>query len=268
MDRLKHLPKLPPRELALNAAAVTATLSAIIWCVRDYHEFLALGRGGAPYNVIGWAIVTLLRPFALSKRGAKQVSSYPADGAHDDIRDLPTRAGLPASVGGIVPHRQLSQHPPEEMKQYITNLFKNAVAGNSDILEERLSLYERHNPALFVHDNILSSADSAVPETARIARGEIGHIHPDFSIHLYLSPADARLIIEKGWGEKHRLSKPENSLFKFKRFHIADTYILIYGPRDEEEIEVVRKILQSSIRFMTGRSNVELSEWRTALSPI
>jgi hypothetical protein len=117
MDRLKQLSRLPPRELAFSAAAMTAALSAFIWCIRDYHDFLALGPGGAPYNVMGWAIITMLRPFALSKRGARQVSSYPADGAHEDIRDLPKRVGLPASVGGIVPHRQLSQHPPEEMKQ-------------------------------------------------------------------------------------------------------------------------------------------------------
>ncbi|KIW66958.1 hypothetical protein PV04_06238 [Phialophora macrospora] len=264
MDRLTQIPKLPPRELALNAAAVTAALSAIIWCIRDYHEFLALGPGGAASNIRGWAMVTMLRPFALSKGGARQVSSYPADGAHEDIRDLPRRVGSPASVGGIIPHRQLSQHPPEEMKQHITNLFKNALAQNSDVLEERLSLYEKHNPALFVREHILSSNDPAVPETARIARGELGHIHPDFSLHLYLSPADARLVIEKGWGEKHRLSKPDNSIFNFRRFHMADTYLLIYGPRNEEEMEVARKILQSSIRFMTGRTDAEVSQWSAA----
>ena len=86
-----------------------------------------------------------------------------------------------------------------------------------------------------------------------------------YSLHLYLSPADARQIITKGWGEKHRLSKPESSIFKFKSFGLTDTYIMIYGPRNEEEIETVGKILQSSIRFMTGRTDVELPQWKTAL---
>ena len=53
---------------------------------------------------------------------------------------------------------------------------------NGTLLEERLSLYEKHNPALFVRQHILQSEDQAVPETARIARGEIGHVHPDVSI--------------------------------------------------------------------------------------
>ncbi len=117
MDRLKQLPQLPPRELALSAAAITAVLGTVILCVRDYQDFLALGPGGAPYNVRGWAWVTSLRPFALSKRGALQTSSFPVDGAHKEIEALPTRTGVRASVGGIIPHRQLSQHPGDDVKQ-------------------------------------------------------------------------------------------------------------------------------------------------------
>ena len=121
MDRLRQLPQLPPRELAMNAAAITGlttlAVGAIVWCVRDYHDFLALGPGGAPYNVGGWTIVTLIRPFALSKGGAKQVSTFPSEGAHEEIQNLPERKGERASVGGIIPHRQLSQHTPKEMQQ-------------------------------------------------------------------------------------------------------------------------------------------------------
>ncbi|KAJ9609446.1 hypothetical protein H2200_005773 [Cladophialophora chaetospira] len=265
MDRLQQLQRLPPRELALSAAAAAAIMGTAVWCIRDYQDFLALGPGGAAYNLKGWAWVTSLRPFALSKQGALQTSSYPTDGAHEEIKDLPSRAGPRASVGGIIPHRQLSQHPPKDVTQYITNLFKNAVVQNSDLLQERLSLYEKHNPALFVHDDIFSSSDSSASETARISRGEIGHVHPDYSIHLYFSPADARHIIAKGWGEKHRLSKPKTSIFQFQKYGLSDTYIMIYGPRTEEEIETVSKILQNSIRFMTGRTDVQLPQWRTAL---
>ena len=42
-----------------------------------------------------------------------------------------------------------------------------------------MSLYEKHNPALFVHNDILSSQDRAIPETALVSRGELGHVHPD-----------------------------------------------------------------------------------------
>jgi hypothetical protein len=78
-----------------------------------------------------------------------------------------------------------------------------------------------------------------------------------------LSPADARQVILKGWGEKHRLSKPKTSLIQFEKFHLADTYLMIYGPRNEEELEHVRKILCCSIRFMTGCEDVEVPQWKT-----
>lgn len=121
MDHLKQLRQLPPKELAVNAAILagltTLTVGAMTWCVRDYQEYLALGPGGLPYNIGGWAVVSILRPFALSKSGAKQTSTYPSEGAHEEIKSLPNRTGERASVGGIIPHRQLSQHAPEEMKQ-------------------------------------------------------------------------------------------------------------------------------------------------------
>jgi hypothetical protein len=60
-------------------------------------------------------------------------------------------------------------------------MFKNIVRQNSDLLEERLSLYEKHNPALFVREEVLAGKDYSIPETAHLARGEIGHVHPDVS---------------------------------------------------------------------------------------
>ena len=60
-------------------------------------------------------------------------------------------------------------------------MFKNVVAQNSELLESRLSLYEKHNPAIFVRQDLLMSKDGAAPETAHLARGEVGHVHPDVS---------------------------------------------------------------------------------------
>lgn len=54
-------------------------------------------------------------------------------------------------------------------------------------------LYERHHDALFVAHKLLESQPDTMPNTAIIARGELGHAHPDLSVHLYLSPADARI---------------------------------------------------------------------------
>ncbi|KAL2067680.1 hypothetical protein VTL71DRAFT_15776 [Oculimacula yallundae] len=259
-------------KLNVNLPFVAATFgtgliaSFAVWCYRDYQDYLALGPGGPPYNVKGWGWITFgIRPFAMSKTGALYVKDYPQDGVHSSIEELPVRKGERAVLGGIAPHRQLSQHSPEIMRQFITNLFSNAAKQHSDLLHIQKSKYERHHDALFVSSELLASRDSAnIPETAQIARGELGHAHPDLSVHLYLRPADARRIIEKSWAERHRLAVPKTSWIK-NMYAVSDTYLMIYGPRNDAEMEVLRVILENSIRFMTGTENVQRIEWKTAL---
>ncbi|PCD38544.1 hypothetical protein AU210_007016 [Fusarium oxysporum f. sp. radicis-cucumerinum] len=251
--------------LIATTSGAAALVAFAAWCFKDYRDYLALGPGGPPYNVKGWAWITFgIRPFALSKSGATYVADYPTEGSHPEIQSLPRRQGERALLGGIAPHRQLSQHAPTRMRTYIENLFTNAARQHPTILETKKSLYERHHDALFVSHMLLESQPECLPNTAIIARGELGHVHPDLSVHLYLSPADARVIIEKGWAERHRLSVPETSWVKNK-YAIASTYLMIYGPRDEAEMEVLRVILESSIGFMTGQDEVEKVQWKDIL---
>ncbi|KZL72657.1 hypothetical protein CT0861_07431 [Colletotrichum tofieldiae] len=248
------------RRPILTTILTSVSTSVLVWAIRDYRAYIALGPGGVPHNFGGWLFVTLgIRPFALSKASATWTGDYPDEGAHDEIKDLPQRKGTRAELGGIVPHRQLSQHAPERMREYIQNLFANAAAQNLNLLESKLSLYERNNQALFVSPEVLAS--STPPTTSHTARGEIGHHHGDLSVHMYLSPADAKLAIAKGWAERHRLALPRGSLLA-NRFHVADSYVMVYGPRDEEEMEVLAVVLKNGIRFMTGREDVEGIEWR------
>lgn len=138
---------------------------------------------------------------------------------------------------------------------------KEVVEQNSTLVEAKLSHYERHNPALYIHPNVLASTSSAVPEAARVAQGEIGHIHPDLSIHLYFSEVDAKAIMERGWGERHRLARKTPWYYPGQKFMfgLAPTYVLVYGPRGEAEFEVVKTLLKTSVRFMTGSTEVKLA---------
>ncbi|KAF9761430.1 hypothetical protein IL306_003817 [Fusarium sp. DS 682] len=268
MADLQHLKTLLERTmhhrpwLLVTTSGAAALVALAAWCIKDHHDYLALGPGGPPYNVRGWAWITFgIRPFALSKSGATYVADYLTEGSHPTIRNLPRRQGERAILGGIAPHRQLSQHAPERMRTYIQNLFTNATRQHPSILETKKSLYERHHDALFVSCKLLESPPESLPNTAIIARGELGHAHPDLSVHLYLSPEDARVIIEKGWAERHRLSVPETSWVKNK-YAIASIYLMIYGPRDEKEMEILGVILENSIRFMTGEAEVEKVQWK------
>lgn len=129
---------------------------------------------------------------------------------------------------------------------------------NPDFLEQRLSSLEKHHSALFVHPSLFENG-SVLPETATATKGEIGHIHGESSLHLYLSPADARVVIEKGWAQRHRLARTQPWWYPGKKKFvcgIGDTFLLIYAPRDDAELRVLNVLLRASARFMTGREDI------------
>lgn len=64
----------------------------------------------------------------------------------------------------------------------------------------------------------------------------------DGSMHLNLAPKDAKLVLERGWGQRHPLSGRM----------LYTGLLMIYAPRGEEELEVVKRITKASIRFMLG----------------
>lgn len=139
----------------------------------------------------------------------------------------------------------------------VLSLFSSIVLKNPNLLEQKLSSLEKHNIALFVHPNLLAKPDN-LPEPAVVSKGELGHIHGDTSMHLYFSPADAKVIIEKGWGERHRCARTQPWWFGGKKymFNIGDTFLIVYAPRDEQELDVLRTLIRASARYMTGDETV------------
>ena len=63
-------------------------------------------------------------------------------------------------------------------------------------------------------------------------------------MHVSLSPPDAKLVIERGWGERFGLS---GSI-------VPVTYIMIYAPHPGEvkEEETVERIIRAGVKFMLG----------------
>ena len=97
-----------------------------------------------------------------------------------------------------------------------------------------LSHFEKHTAAVTLRPACRHGVD------ARLARGEIAHIHPsDGSIHMVLGPSDTRTVIERGWGERHGLAGIALGL--------PATYTLIYAPRDREEVDTIAAILDAAI---------------------
>ena len=57
--------------------------------------------------------------------------------------------------------------------------------------------------------------------------------------------------IKKGWGQRDAFSLVE-MLQKMAGFILPVNYILVYAPRDEEEVEISMMIVKAAVRFMTG----------------
>ncbi len=127
------------------------------------------------------------------------------------------------------PHAQLSQNAPYELQE---KLFELARSLEGVFTGESLVSVPGAR-ALFLEESL-----AAGPEEAFQAGREFAHIHPehDGSLHLTLPLAMGREVEEKGWGEPHPVSPS----------------MMIYGPRDEAELEIVRQLLLASYRFAKG----------------
>jgi hypothetical protein len=73
---------------------------------------------------------------------------------------------------------------------------------------------------------------------------EVAHVHPsDHSLHVYVSPQDAKLVMKRGWGLRFPVT-----------WLAPPSWIMVYAPRTEEEIEVVREIVRAAVCFAVGKS--------------
>jgi phospholipase/carboxylesterase len=151
--------------------------------------------------------------------------------------DLPvyltrSRAGARPETTPTNPHTQLTQNAPTE-------------------LQERLFAYAAALPGVAVGPSGISVPGARAfhlpmspneQQNAFLIGREFAHLHPpyDGSLHLVLPPTEVDKMIENGWGERHpqagRSGRPDN-------------IVMVYGPRDEDELHVVEELLSASYAF-------------------
>jgi len=117
---------------------------------------------------------------------------------------------------------------------------------NKSILETGVSKLEGFCPAMFLRQNVPLN-HKTVPR----APWEIAHIHDaDGSLHMIISPGDAKMVVEKAWGERHPLSGRAGG--------VPITYTMIYAPRTEEEVKVQGRILRAAVWYgVEGREEIK-----------
>ena len=139
-------------------------------------------------------------------------------------------------------------------------MLKDLARRYPDRLDVKTSFLERHTIALFANPN-----DPNVDPHNAVFGNEIAHPHKiDGSMHLIMHPDDVRVVLQNQRGERHPLARanpPQNllDLLWLTYFRIFETrppvpegLVLIYAPRDEEEMEVVRTMIDAAAWWCSG----------------
>jgi len=148
---------------------------------------------------------------------------------------LPCRAGTRPPTTPWMPHMQINFKPDVEIK---AELFRRIYC-LPDVRNELTRISIPGARALWLHEDLPLAHGEVVLEGR-----EFAHIHPDASFHVTLSPQRAREAIEAEWAEYHPLAHQIG----------IEGMVLLYTPRDMQELDVIFQLVVDSYNFVTGRS--------------
>lgn len=166
---------------------------------------------------------------------APHINDNTGDTMQTDLT-LPIRQGGRPRVTDGIPHVQLDQAASDEMLAELS-----AWAFSLD------GVVERPSRASLPGARALTVApELAANRQAMIVGREFAHIHPQpnggGSLHLRL-PADQALeVVDKGWGEWH----------PFAVDGTMPGMVMVYAPRSDEDLEVVKTIIEASVAHATA----------------
>jgi phospholipase/carboxylesterase len=148
---------------------------------------------------------------------------------------LPARSGEFPLTSTNTPQEQLTQQSPVDLQeQLFERLSKLDGVGTRD------SAISVPGARAFVLRKA-GGPDEAflVPQV-----GEFAHLHPSYdgSLHLALPPANAAELLAKQWGVAHPLAG----------LRVTPGMVMVFGPRDEAELEVVAGIVATSHAWASG----------------
>lgn len=150
--------------------------------------------------------------------------------------DLPKRPGPAPQTLGQLPHSQLTQHGPDN----VVDALHAWCFALPDINNEHSGISVPGSRALVLRDGVPAN------QAAFMIGREFAHIHPkpdNGSMHLVLPSHDVAEVKRTGWGEDHYL---------VTQGQWPVGLVMIFSPRDEGELEIVKKIVARSYAFATG----------------
>ncbi|KAF3360391.1 Adenosylhomocysteinase [Verticillium dahliae VDG1] len=77
------------------------------------------------------------------------------------------------------------------------------------------------------------------------------HVHDsDHSLHMTLHPDDIAEVLRKGWGQRHPLARKG----WFGAMPVPEEFLMVYAPRDDQELQIVCRIIEAAIWYVTAES--------------
>jgi hypothetical protein len=145
---------------------------------------------------------------------------------------LPQRFGPKPRTTPWAPHLQEDQNAPKAMLDALAE----RVFGIPDV-EERPTMFSADGArAIWLRDEV-----PAGPSDAFLGAREIGHFHPwDGSMHVALPPPVAVQAVAQGWAEIHPVARAG---------HALPNKVMVYGPRDPHEIDIIFTLLEAACRY-------------------
>lgn len=168
---------------------------------------------------------------------ARQGDRTPGPARWKDLPDgLPDRAGPRSAVSTTIPQQQLTDNAPVELQEKLFARL-SALPG----VHSRQSAISVPGARGFMLRALRVGPAEAflVPQA-----GEFAHLHPatDGSLHMALPVPLAAEAIERGWAVAHPLAG----------IRLTPGMVLVHGPRDEAELDIVTAIVATSHAWANG----------------
>lgn len=149
--------------------------------------------------------------------------------------ELPHRAGPRPDVSWTIPQQQLAQNAPAELQERLFEEVRRL--SGVEVGASRISVPGARS--FHLPEGEGDQQAFLVPQV-----GEFAHLHPtyDGSLHLALPTDLAADLSAKGWGRPHMWAGTR----------LSPGFVMVYGPRDEDELATVLSIVAASHAHATG----------------
>ncbi|WP_227982747.1 luciferase family protein [Nocardia spumae] len=160
-----------------------------------------------------------------------------ATAPHGSLR-LPQRRGERPLTRPHNPHQQLTQNPDVRLQEALwarmVTLDGTLAARSAVSLPDTRALHLRPEVA---HG----------PDDAFLTGTEFAHLHgrADGSLHLRLPESAAAEAVSAGWAEQHPMARAGV---------LPATLLMVYGPRDEDELEQVWQLVRTAYDYARGNA--------------